>query len=134
MRLCKKYSACLSNLCCVANILLQVSKSFLRQLYHQAITHSLPPIISKEVCKILVACTHRMSKVREKALAYAHLILETFSALLCDKEVVFTLLEILTLMRRSCETQYTDEVSQGRFRIVQMTDVRPVLPGIRVFF
>lgn len=53
-----------------------------------------------------------MSKVREKALAYARLILETFSALLCDREVVFTLLEILTLMRRACETQYTDEVSQ----------------------
>lgn len=75
-----------------------------------------------------------MSKVREKALAYARLILETFSALLCDKEVVFTLLEILTLMRRACETQYTDEVSQRRFRLVQMTDARPVLPRIRVFF
>ncbi|OWZ76646.1 phosphatidylinositol 4-kinase [Cryptococcus neoformans Bt85] len=96
---------------CLDAIVQKVSKSFLRQLYHQAITHSLPPIISKEVCKILIACTHRMSKVREKALAYARLILETFSALLCDKEVVFTLLEILTLMRRACETQYTDEYS-----------------------
>jgi phosphatidylinositol 4-kinase len=31
--------------------------------------------------------------------------------LLCDRQVVWTLLEILTLMRRSCELQYTDEVS-----------------------
>ena len=29
---------------------------------------------------------------------------------MCDRQVVFTLLEILTLMRRSCELQYTDEV------------------------
>jgi phosphatidylinositol 4-kinase len=31
--------------------------------------------------------------------------------LMCDRQVVWTLLEILTLMRRSCELQYTDEVS-----------------------
>ncbi|KJE03847.1 phosphatidylinositol 4-kinase [Cryptococcus gattii NT-10] len=96
---------------CLDAIMQKVSKSFLKQLYQQAITHSLPPTISSEICKILVACTHRMSKVREKALAYARLILETFSALLCDREVVFTLLEILTLMRRACEIQYTDEYS-----------------------
>nr|XP_031861737.1 uncharacterized protein CI109_002970 [Kwoniella shandongensis]KAA5528809.1 hypothetical protein CI109_002970 [Kwoniella shandongensis] len=52
-----------------------------------------------------------MRKVREIALSYARQFLETFSALLCDRQVVFTLLEILTLIRRSCEMQYTDEYS-----------------------
>jgi phosphatidylinositol 4-kinase len=71
----------------------------------------MPPVVATEVCKILIACTHRFRKVRETALQYARDILETFSALLCDRQVVWTLLEILTLMRRSCELQYTDEVS-----------------------
>lgn len=70
----------------------------------------MPPQVPEEVCAILVACTHRYRKVREVALGYARQILETFSALMCDRLVVFTLLEILTLMRRSCELQYTDEV------------------------
>lgn len=68
-------------------------------------------MVSEEVCQILVGCTHRFRKVRETALGYARQILETFSALMCDRLVVFTLLEILTLMRRSCELEYNDEVS-----------------------
>ncbi|KAK6909388.1 hypothetical protein I203_103405 [Kwoniella mangroviensis CBS 8507] len=89
----------------------KITSSFMKQVYLQVVTHSLPPIVADEVCKILVACTHRMRKVREIALNYARQLLETFSALLCDRKVVFTLLEILTLMRRSCELQYTDEYS-----------------------
>lgn len=68
-------------------------------------------MVADEVCKILVGCTHRFRKVRETALNYAKQILETFSSLMCDRGVVFTLLEILTLLRRSCELQYTDEAS-----------------------
>jgi phosphatidylinositol 4-kinase len=89
---------------------IQISSGFLKQLSRQVVTHSMPPRVAEEVCRILVACTHRFRKVREVALGYARQILETFSALLCDRQVVFTLLEILTLMRRSCEMQYTDEV------------------------
>nr|XP_018260847.1 phosphatidylinositol 4-kinase [Kwoniella dejecticola CBS 10117]OBR83005.1 phosphatidylinositol 4-kinase [Kwoniella dejecticola CBS 10117] len=96
---------------CLDAISQKISASFLKQVYSQVITHSLPPVVADETCKILVACTHRMRKVREIALSYARQLLETFSALLCDKKVVFTLLEILTLMRRSCELQYTDEYS-----------------------
>lgn len=76
-----------------------------------AVTHSVSPLVADEVCSILVHCTHRSRKVREASLAYAKQILESFAALLCDRQVLFTLLEILTLMRRSCEYQYTDEVS-----------------------
>ena len=71
----------------------------------------MPDIVSDEACEILVACTHRFRKIREVARSFAKQVLETFAALLCDRQVIFTLLEILTLMRRSCELQYTDEVS-----------------------
>ena len=77
---------------------------------HEVVSHSLPLLVSEETCKILLACTNRYRKVREVARNYAKQIVETFSALLCDRQVVFTLLEILTLMRRSCEMQFTEEV------------------------
>ncbi|RXK35906.1 phosphatidylinositol 4-kinase [Tremella mesenterica] len=89
----------------------KIISNFLKQLSKQVVLHSLPHIVSDEVCEILKACTHRFRKVREMALKYARGVLETFSALMCDKKVVWTLLEILTLMRRSCELQYTDEYS-----------------------
>ncbi|KAK8853241.1 hypothetical protein IAR55_003943 [Kwoniella newhampshirensis] len=96
---------------CLEAIAQKISSNFLKQLSRQVVIHSLPATVAGEVCTILVACTHRMRKVREIALSYARQLLETFSALLCDRQVVFTLLEILTLMRRSCEMQYTDEYS-----------------------
>ncbi|ODN73286.1 hypothetical protein L202_07835 [Cryptococcus amylolentus CBS 6039] len=96
---------------CLDAIMQKISQVFLKSLHVEVLSHQLPPTVSQEVCLILVACTHRMSKVREKALVYARSLLETFSALLCDRDVVFTLLEILTLMRRACELQYTDEYS-----------------------
>ncbi|BEI82759.1 hypothetical protein CcaverHIS002_0306270 [Cutaneotrichosporon cavernicola] len=89
----------------------RLTSVFLRQLSMRAVQHSMPPSVSEEVRKIFVLCTHRMPQVREAALHVARQVIETFSALMCDRKVVFTLLEILTLMRRSCEMQYTDEYS-----------------------
>lgn len=89
----------------------RITSVFLKQLSFKAVQHSMPHSVSEEVCKILVRCTHRMRKVREAAIHTARQVIETFSALMCDRTVVFTLLEILTLMRRSCEMQYNDEYS-----------------------
>lgn len=97
----------------LTGIAIRLTNVFLKQLSMQVVEHNMPNTVPEQVCKILIACTHRMRKVREVALAYASSILKTFTALLCDRRVVFTLLEILTLMRRSCEMQYTDEVSFG---------------------
>lgn len=88
----------------------QIADNFVRQLGRLVTAHSLPPVVNDEVCKLLVGCTNRYRKVRETALRYASRLLQTFPSLMCDRRVVFTLLEILTLMRRSCELQYTDEV------------------------
>ena len=99
---------------CLDAIAHKISASFLKELSMQVVTHSLPSGVAEEVCRILIACTHRYRKVREIAMGYARQIIETFSALMCDRHVVFTLLEILTLMRRSCELQYTDEVRFAR--------------------
>jgi phosphatidylinositol 4-kinase len=98
---------------CLTGVANKLSNVFLKDLSRQAVDHNMPDAVSEEVRKILVACTHRMRKVREVALSYARQVIETFSALMCDRKVVFTLLEILTLLRRACEMQFTDEVSEG---------------------
>lgn len=95
----------------LAHIALKVLSAFQRQLLSRVLGHSTPPIVSSEICKIIVACTHRMRHVRETAMTFARQIIESFSAVMCDRMVLFTLLEVLTLMRRSCEMQFTDEVS-----------------------
>ena len=68
-------------------------------------------IVSEEIRKMLIASTHRYRRVREVALKHLDAILTSFAALMCDRQIVFVLLEILTLLRRSCEDAYTDEVS-----------------------
>jgi phosphatidylinositol 4-kinase len=68
--------------------------------------------ISEEVRSLLIATTHRYRKVRVMALQHLDTILTSFAALMCDREIVFVLLEILTLLRRSCEDTLTDEVRQ----------------------
>lgn len=60
---------------------------------------------------MLIATTHRYAKVREVAMKMVDMIIKAFAALMCDRQIVFTVLEILTLMRRSCEEEYTDEYS-----------------------
>jgi phosphatidylinositol 4-kinase len=73
--------------------------------------HTLPSNIPEEVRKMLIGTTHRYAKVREVALKMSNTIITSFAALMCNREIVFTLLEILTLMRRSCEDELTDEYS-----------------------
>lgn len=89
----------------------RLSSVFLKCVSQRVVEHHMPHTVSIEVRKVLIACTHRIRRVREVALQQAKQIIETFSALMCEREVVFTLLEMLTLMRRSCEMQYTDEYS-----------------------
>lgn len=59
---------------------------------------------------MIVATTHRYTKVRQIAVKYLNAILTSFAALMCDRKIVFTLLEVLTLLRRSCEDELVDEV------------------------
>jgi hypothetical protein len=76
-------------------------------------------IVSEEVRKMLIASTHRYRRVREVALKHLDAILTSFAALMCDRQIVFVLLEILTLLRRSCEDAYTDEVSVFQMKNLQ---------------
>jgi phosphatidylinositol 4-kinase len=82
---------------------------------------------------MIVATTHRYAKVRQIAIKYLNAILTSFSALMCDRRIVFTLLEVLTLLRRSCEDEFVDEASDIESTYaskVLITAVRPIVLAI----
>ncbi|KAJ9110206.1 hypothetical protein QFC20_003058 [Naganishia adeliensis] len=84
--------------------------AYLAGLSSQVLDHDMPDTVSEEVRKMMVATTHRYAKVRQIAVKYLNAILTSFAALMCDRKIVFTLLEVLTLLRRSCEDELVEEV------------------------
>jgi phosphatidylinositol 4-kinase len=41
---------------------------------------------------------------------YLNRLITSFPSLMCDTPLVFAILEVLTLLRRACENEFTDEV------------------------
>lgn len=80
------------------------------ELSVQARNQALPEPLSKELQKLLVGSTHRVAKARDVAFQYLNRLLVSFPSLLCDPPLVFAILEVLTLLRRSCENELIDEV------------------------
>ncbi|KAG8734179.1 phosphatidylinositol-4- kinase, partial [Ceratobasidium sp. 423] len=91
-----------------------ISEKVIRDFVNDTISrrivqHSISPALSAELRKLLVASTHRIVKIRELALKYLQRLISAFPSLLCDPPFVIALLEVLTLMYRACEGEFTDE-------------------------
>jgi phosphatidylinositol 4-kinase len=82
----------------------------IQDLNHQARTQSLPGELLGELQVLLISSTHRVAKARTVASKYLHRLITFFPSLMCDPPLVFSILEVLTLLRRSCEGEYVDEV------------------------
>lgn len=89
----------------------KVINSFKEEVSKLSLAHRLDANLSSELQKLLVGCTHRFKKVRDVSFSYLSTLLGTFPSLICSAEMVFALLEVLTIMRNSCEEEYTDEYS-----------------------
>lgn len=76
----------------------------------QASQQALPCTLSEELRALLISSTHRVAKVREMASKYLNRLITSFPSLMCDPPLVFTILEVLTLLRRACENEFMDEV------------------------
>jgi phosphatidylinositol 4-kinase len=90
---------------------LQIIKDAIEDLNHQARTQSLPGELLGELQVLLTSSTHRVAKARAVASKYLHRLITFFPSLMCDPPLVFSILEVLTLLRRSCEGEYVDEVN-----------------------
>jgi phosphatidylinositol 4-kinase len=87
-----------------------VNESFRRALNDQVVLHNIDPIVYTEVKRILVECCRPADQVRSIALRYMDALVNSFPSLLCESSVVTACLEVLTLLRRACESQYDDAV------------------------
>ncbi|KAF5857163.1 phosphatidylinositol-4- kinase [Aspergillus alliaceus] len=67
------------------------------------------PFLSKELAGFFVACCHRVERVQNVAVLCANKIIEDCPSSLCEKDSLFALLELLTVMWQSCLEEELDE-------------------------
>ncbi|KKK12591.1 hypothetical protein AOCH_004119 [Aspergillus ochraceoroseus] len=67
------------------------------------------PFLSKELAGFFTACCHRIERVQKVAIICANKIIKECPSALCEKHSLFALLELLTVMWRSCLEEELDE-------------------------
>jgi phosphatidylinositol 4-kinase A len=99
--------------------MIQVIRGCIADLNSKAAQHALPDCLSSELRTLLVLSTHRIEKTRVVASKILNRLIESFPSLMCDPPLVFAILEVLTLLRRSCENEFTDEVRANFVKIIK---------------
>ncbi|PWN49925.1 hypothetical protein IE53DRAFT_331217 [Violaceomyces palustris] len=89
----------------------KVITSFIQDVSRQVDDHALDPRVSSEVRNLMLGSCHRVSKVRAVSQSILDKLIYALPSLLCDQDVIVTMLEILTLLRHGCECEYRDEYS-----------------------
>ncbi|KAK7467455.1 Phosphatidylinositol 4-kinase stt4 [Stygiomarasmius scandens] len=114
---------------CMEAIAEKVIRGCISDLNIQAAQQSLPECLSSELRTLLVGSTHRIEKARDIASKFLNRLITSFPSLMCDPPLVFAILEVLTLLRRSCQNEFTDEFnpvyefeSDRTGIVLQMTD------------
>ncbi|KAL4781156.1 hypothetical protein BJX76DRAFT_22776 [Aspergillus varians] len=67
------------------------------------------PYLSKELAGFFVACCHRIERIQKVAILCANKIIQECPSALCEKHSLFALLELLTVVWRSCLEEELDE-------------------------
>ncbi|KAF8913519.1 hypothetical protein CPB85DRAFT_1299266 [Mucidula mucida] len=94
---------------CMDAIAEKVIRGCVGDLNVQAAQQALPEVLSSELQTLLICSTHRVAKARDVASKFLNRLISSFPSLMCDPPLVFAILEVLTLLRRSCENEFTDE-------------------------
>ncbi|KIJ17012.1 1-phosphatidylinositol 4-kinase, partial [Paxillus involutus ATCC 200175] len=94
---------------CMEAVAEKVIRGCISDLNTQAAEQALPNHLSTELCNLLVSSTHRTARARDVASKYLNRLITSFPSLMCDPKLVYAILECLTLLRRACENEYTDE-------------------------
>lgn len=88
----------------------------------------MPKSLSGELRHLLVLSTHRIAKARDVASKYLSRLITSFPSLMCDSQLVFATLEVLTLLQRSCDNEFVDEVCFPDCRVVMPLTVSKYNP------
>lgn len=94
---------------CMESVADKVMRGSVTDLNLQASEQSLPKSLSLELQQLLVLSTHRVERVRDVASQFLNRLITSFPSLMCDPPLVIAILEVLTLMSRACEDEFTDE-------------------------
>lgn len=86
------------------------------------------PYLSKQLAEFLIACCHRIERVQAIATLCADKIIRECPSALCEKQSLFALLEILTVMWSSCLQGELDEFEWKSSLISPMGIVTVELP------
>ncbi|BGP13672.1 hypothetical protein JCM10213_002240 [Rhodosporidiobolus nylandii] len=87
----------------------KVLSIFSSRLSRAVTAHDLQPEAYREIREVLLYTTHTRQTVRETAGRYLDNLLSSFPSLVCDLGVVTVMLELLTVLRRACLAEFTDE-------------------------
>jgi len=117
---------------CMEAIAEKVIRGCVSNLNAKAAQQILPKALSGELRKLVVLSTHRIAKARDIASKYLNRLITSFPSLMCDFDLVFVMLEVLTLLQRASEGEFLDEVSMTPRFNQNLTNLLLVQPSLRV--
>ncbi|KAF8637362.1 hypothetical protein AX17_002861 [Amanita inopinata Kibby_2008] len=94
---------------CMDSVAEKVMRSCTHELITKVSQQALPPHLPSELQSLLISSTHRISKAREMALKFLNLLITSLPSILCHPQLIFAILDVLTMLKRSCENEFLDE-------------------------
>ena len=85
-------------------------RDYQTEINKKIMEHNIPRQVSSELRRLLVYSCHRVNKAREVASRYLNRLITSFPSLMCGGPLVFSILEVLTILRKACEGEFIDEV------------------------
>ncbi|KAJ3814722.1 hypothetical protein F5876DRAFT_72711 [Lentinula aff. lateritia] len=113
---------------CMDSIAEKVIRGCIIDLNTEAAQQALPERLSAELRTLLICGTHRMAKARDVASKFLNRLISSFPSLMCDPPLVFAILEVLTLLRRACDNEFTDEFNPVYEFESRRTEIKLHLP------
>jgi phosphatidylinositol 4-kinase len=75
----------------------------------KVVDHNLDKHLSKELRTLLILSCHRIQRTREIAFRLFDRLVTGFPSLMCDSLLVYSMLDILTLLQNACDGDVLDE-------------------------
>ncbi|PFH54176.1 hypothetical protein AMATHDRAFT_52986 [Amanita thiersii Skay4041] len=94
---------------CMDAVADKVIRGCIEELLGKVSQQALPQRLFSELQFLLISVTHRVAKAREVALKFLNRLMTSLPSLLCHLPFIFSLLDVLTMLKRSCENEFVDE-------------------------
>ncbi|CAG8516675.1 5515_t:CDS:10 [Ambispora gerdemannii] len=96
---------------CMEEIGDQAIKGFISECTRRTIAHTIDDNLRTQVRNLMIGACHRLEKVHRLSIKYLDQLITALPLILCDKRLLFLLLELIELVWQSCEAEYLNEYS-----------------------